>query len=237
MTPPTTALAQTNTVRLITTGRLKEAVLRALAPTDAVFDDLAELESATSGRLHAQRTGLPDLRPQELVFGHASHTLINAAFTYTRPGGNRFNGPERGAWYCAFEPETALAEVGYHLTRALADVGRFDNRTDYSELLADFIGPFHDLRGLDPPPPSLGADPADGYPAGQSLARDLRAAGGNGIVYPSVRRQAGTCLVAFDPTLVQNVRQGAIWHLAWRGTPAPEVTRTPAPTAPPVAAR
>jgi hypothetical protein len=223
----TTDLAQRDTIRLITTGRLRKAALEALAPSHEILADLAELESATSGRLRAQRTGLRDLGPEELVFGRAGHTLINAAFTHTRPGGNRFNGDDRGAWYCAFEVETALAEVGYHLTRALADVGRFENVTDYNELYADFIGPFHDLRGLDPPPACLDPDPAIGYPAGQGLAAELRAAGSNGIVYPSARRPAGTCLAAFHPSLVQNLRQGSVWRLEWRGAPEPIVTRDP----------
>jgi hypothetical protein len=220
-------LAQRDTVRLITTGRLKDTVLQALAPNYGVLEDLAELESATSGRLRAQESGLSGLRPEELVFGQASHTLINAAFTRTRPGGNRFNDDARGAWYCAFEYETALAEVSYHLTRALADVGRFENVTDYSELFADFIGPFHDLRGLDTVPPCLAPDPITGYPAGQALARELRTAGSNGIVYPSVRRAVGACLVAFHPTLIQNVRQGAIWRLEWQGTSEPVVSKEP----------
>jgi hypothetical protein len=225
VSPTIADLAQRDTVRLITTGRLKEAVLQALAPNFGVLEDLTELEGATSGRLRAQHRGLPDLQPDELVFGKASHTLVNAAFTHTRPGGNRFNDENRGAWYCAFECETALAEVRYHLTRALADIGRFENVTDYSGLFADFIGPFHDLRGVDPIPPCLDPDPAVGYPAGQALAQELRAAGSNGIAYPSARRAAGTCLVAFHPSLVQNVRQGAIWRLEWQGTPEPTMSK------------
>ena len=54
------------------------------------------------------------------------------------------NGPDRGAWYCAFEVETAIDEVAYHLTKELAAIDRFENVTDYAELYADFIGPFHD---------------------------------------------------------------------------------------------
>ena len=225
MTPAVTEIAQRGAVRLITTGRLKEAVLKALATTDRTLEELAELEGATSRRLMAQRAGLAELRPAELVFGRAGHTLVNAAFTYTRPGGNRFNDEGRGAWYCAFACETALAEVSYHLTRALEDVGRFENATDYSELFADFIGAFHDLRRVDPVPPCLDPDPEVGYPAGQALARQLREAGGVGVVYPSVRHASGTCLVAFHPTSVQNVRQGAVWRLEWRGAPEPIMSR------------
>lgn len=222
---PVVDLAQRNTIRLISSGQLKDPVLLPLAANHGAFEDLASLESATNGRLRAQQSGLPDLAPRELVFGRAGHAFINAAFTHTRLEGNRFNDENRGAWYCAFEVETSVAEVSYHLTRELENIGRFENITDYAELLADFIGPFHDTRGQNPRPDYLSLDTAVGYPAGQALARELRSQGGNGIVYPSARRDGGTCLVALRPDLVQNIRQGGIWRLEWQGTPEPSVGR------------
>jgi RES domain-containing protein len=218
---------QRDTVRLISTARLKGPILLALAPNQGALDDLAELEGATSGRLQGQEGGLLDLDPKELVFGRPGHTFINAAFTYTRPGGNRFNDDERGAWYCALQTETALAEVSFHLTRELDAINRFENVTDYAELIADFVGQFHDLRGADfATDPSLSVDPAVAYPAGQALAKWLRKEkDSSGLIYPSVRSRGGTCLVAFHPSLVQNLRQGAIWRLEWQGEPKPEITR------------
>lgn len=64
------------------------------------------------------------LHPGELLTEAAGYgwTLVNAAFCYTRATGNRFNGPERGAWYAAYGKlavETAQAEVTWHLTREL----------------------------------------------------------------------------------------------------------------------
>ncbi len=227
MPPPPIDLSQRDTVRLISTGRLKPPVLSPLAVNFGALEDLAGLESATNGRLQAQETGLSGIDPRELVFGRAGYTFINAAFTHTRPGGNRFNGEDRGAWYCAFEVETSLREVSYHLTRELEAIGRFDNVTDYAELLADFFGPFHDLRGADPESePALRGDPGVAYPAGQALALQLRTeAESNGIIYPSVRRAGGVCLVAFRPDLVQNLRQGGIWRLEWQGAPTPAMIR------------
>jgi hypothetical protein len=218
--PPKTDIAQKNTIRLISTGRLKQPVLLALAANHGALEDLAELEGATSGRLMAQKGGLFELDPRELVFGAPGHTFINAAFTYTRPGGSRFNGEERGAWYCGFAVETSLAEVAYHLTRELEAIGRFENVTDYAELIADFIGSFHDLRGDDfKGGPYLGADISTAYPTGQALATRLRVeAQGIGLLYPSVRHPGGTCLAAFHPGLVQNLRQGGVWRLEWKGT-------------------
>jgi RES domain-containing protein len=225
--PPIVDLAQRDTVRLISTGRLKAPVLSPLAANFGALEDLASLESATNARLQAQESGLPGLDPRELVFGRAGYTFINAAFTHTRPGGNRFNGEERGAWYCAFEVETSLGEVAFHLTRELEAIGRFDNVTDYAELLTDFFGPFHDLRGIEAAAePALREEPRVAYPAGQALARHLRTeATSNGIVYPSVRHAGGVCLVVFRPDLVQNLRQGGIWRLEWQGAPTPTKTR------------
>jgi RES domain-containing protein len=229
--PPSVDLAQRDTVRLVPSGRLKAPVLLALAPSQGALDDLAGLESLTNGRLQAQESGLPALDPRELVFGRPGYDFINAAFTHTRPGGNRFNDEARGAWYCGFDADTALAEIAFHLTRELEAIDRFENVTDYAELFADFVGPFHDLRSADPradhwADPCLGAETAVAYPAGQALARQLRAeAASNGIVYPSARHFGGTCLVAFRPDLVQNLRQGGIWRLEWRGSPTPTPTR------------
>jgi len=224
--PPTDRVDRRDTIRLVSTARLKPPVLSPLAENQGALEDIASLESATNGRLQAQESGLPDLDPRELVFGRTGYTFINAAFTHTRPGGNRFNDENRGAWYCGWNVETSLGEVSYHLTRELMAAGRLENITDYVELLADFVGVFHDVRGVDRAEPYLHEDTTVGYPAGQELARVLRAeADSNGIVYPSVRYQGGICLVAFRPDLVQNFRQGAIWRLEWQGSPTPIITR------------
>ncbi len=220
-------LAQRETVRLISTGRLKDPVLLPLAANHGALQDLAALESVTNGRLQAELVGLPGLHPRELVYGRAGQTFINAAFTHTRPGGNRFNDEYRGAWYCAFQVETAIQEVSFHLTRELEAIDRYENVTDYAELLADFFGLFHDLRIPDRASElALHDDPAVAYAVGQALARRLRAEDrSNGLVYPSARHPGGTCLVAFLPDLVQNLRQGGIWRLEWQGSPMPSVTR------------
>lgn len=225
--PATVELAQHKTVRLITTGRLKDPVLLPLAANQGALDDLAELEGFTNDRLRAQEGGLEGLDPRELAFGKPNYTFINAAFTHTRPGGNRFNDEDRGAWYCAFDVDTALGEVGFHLTRELQAIGRFENTSDYAELFADFIGSFHDIRGsAHASTPYLNPDPDIGYPAGQALARELRLAhSANGIIYSSIRHSGGTCLVAFRPDLVQNVQQGGILRLEWQGASTPSIKR------------
>jgi RES domain-containing protein len=213
-------------VRLIPATRHKPPVLRGLVDTDAEAEVLAELEGRTSARLIAERDGSAALDRRELAFARRTRDLrlygeahVNAAFTYTRATGNRFNGPGRGAWYCAWETLTAATEVGFHRTRELGFVGRFEGQVRHVELLADFIGDFPDLRDT-PDHPALDPEVTVGYAVGQALAGELRAEGHRGLVYPSVRHPGGRCFVAFDPGIVQNVRPGASWTLEWRGTPA-----------------
>jgi hypothetical protein len=214
-------------VRLIPETRHKPPVLRGLVDTDDEAAILAEIEGETSARLIAEREGSPALDRRELAFARRARDLklygqshINAAFAYTRPTGNRFNSGDRGAWYCAWHVLTSAAEVGFHRTRELGYIGRFEDEARYVELLADFIGDFPDMRGPDmrgKASPALDPDPALGYPAGQALAADLRREGHRGLIYPSVRQPGGHCFVAFDPGIIQNVRPGASWKLVWRG--------------------
>jgi RES domain-containing protein len=180
---------------------------------------LAEIEGATSSRLIAEERGSGGLNSQELVHGVPHARFINASFAYSKPREPmRFNPAERGAWYAALEVETCIAEVGYHLTKALADVNDFNTMVDYGEMLASMAGVFVDLRGV-PDHPSLNPDPALGYPAGNVVAAAARAAGHNGILYPSVRNSGATCIAALWPNVVQSVVQGAMYRLTWSGSP------------------
>ena len=224
MTPPpfpVVRIALERTVRLVATARLRDPVLLKLVG-ERYLDDLVEIESATSGRSAAEQQGTEALDARELVGGLPHANFINAAFAYFRPRElNRFNGPGRGAWYAALHVETCKAEVGFHLTRELQRVNDFNAVVDYAEMFASFAGEFVDLRSVNPRPDCLHPDPAVGYPAGNSLAELIRNNGHNGIIYPSVRHEEGTCLVALWPAAVQSVAQGRVLRAAWTGNPTP----------------
>jgi RES domain-containing protein len=215
-------------VRLVSTARLRPPVLAGLVPDDQL-ETLAEIEGATSDRLVRQRRGASGISPMEFVFGVPGQSFINAAFAYARPRGlNRFNGPNRGAWYAAFDTETSIAEVSFHLVRELDNIGVYRTVVDYAELFASFAGEFLDLRDLpDPQPECLNPDIEIGYPHGNTVADATRAKGLNGIIYPSVRRKGGTCLVALTPHAVQSVAQGRVIRLVWSGRREPEVVMEP----------
>jgi hypothetical protein len=211
------------TVRLVTTARLREAVLTPLVDGSDELTALAEIEGATSSRLIAQERGIAGLNANELVYDVPHAHFINASFAYAKPHQpNRFNGPNRGAWYAALDVATCLAEVGFHLTNMLADAGDFHAAVEYAEMFCSLAGDFLDLRQV-PAHPSLDPDIAKSYPLGNALADSARAAGVNGIIYPSVRHAGGTCIVALRPAAVQSVRQGAVYRVTWRGKPTPDI--------------
>jgi len=227
---PVVLLAQPRAVRLVATGRLRDPVLhllledpsaatRSREELDEFARALAEIEGGTSARLTAQAA-----RSSIFPSGRPHANFVNAAFAFWRPRErNRFNDAGFGAWYAAFETETAVAEVTYHIGRELDRVRNWSATVEWSEMWASFAGSYVDLRGLEPRPDCLHPDVAIGYPAGNALAQQTREAGHNGIVYPSVRHPEGTCLVALWPHAVQSVTQGAIVRAIWSGSRTPMI--------------
>lgn len=222
--PRTTLVRRFDTVRLIPSrfAQREDSVLAAIAEDDAHLADLFELDNATNERLRAEQGMAPGIGVEELVFGVPNYRIVNAAFVHARPEGSRFNGPERGAWYCAFEVETALAEVVFHKTVEYEEIGRFDDSVTYEAFLADFSHEFHDLRG--DPRFVRCLDPRS-YVASQRLAERLLERGAVGVVYPSVRRAEGTNLACFRPAVVGNVRRGEGWRFTWSGSREPTIVR------------
>jgi RES domain-containing protein len=207
-------IRQYDTHRLIPSKHSEggESVLAEIAEDDAHLQDIFDLDNATNDRLLAENDLLPGIGIHELVFGVPYYRIVNAAFCHAQPLGSRFNGPERGAWYAAFELPTAQAEVAFHKSIELAEVGWVEESVTYDDYLADFSAELHDLRAdknfaacLDP----------ESYVASQRLAEQLLEAGALGLVYPSVRRPGGTCLACFRPALVMHVRKGKTYRFSW----------------------
>ena len=225
---PVVQFTEPDTIRLISTAYIDEPAMQPLVDDPEELAFLEELESMTTAR---QGRGLPlpsGVSANELLNEQSGYgwTYVNAAFCYTRSTGNRFNGPDRGAWYAAWgdhAAKTAQQEVSWHLTRELKAVGIFENLTAYRELVAGFTTGLHDLRGIDDEI-LFNSDPAIAYPVSQALAGQLVGMSGNGVLYPSVRHAKGRCLASFRPHIVQNIRQGATWVFKWSGEPTPTIT-------------
>jgi RES domain-containing protein len=225
----TTALAALSLIRRNDTHRLVpsqyrdggRSVLASLTDTDAQLADLFDLDNATNERLLAEHDLLPGIGVHELLFGVPYYRIVNASFTHAHPLGSRFNAPDRGAWYAAFEVRTAQADVAFHKSVHLAEIGRFEDDVTFDDYRADFSCELHDLRDA----PAFAACLApDSYVPSQTFAARLLDAGSLGVVYPSVRRAGGTCVACFRPALVMNVRKGRTYRFRWSGRATPTIT-------------
>ena len=222
MIPPVTRVRWRDACRLVPSLYPAQGVLDAVAaPEDLPY--VFELESWTNDRISAELGILHRVPEEEWVTGRPMSSVVMAAFCHPRPTGGRFNGPERGAWYAGKDLETAHAEVVYHRTVELAEVGVFETRVQMRLYLASFDAQFHDVRG--PAPEFVPLHDRLNYAASQALARELLASGSNGVVYQSVRRNGSECLACFRPRLVRNVRPDAHFEYRWEGTRTPVVRR------------
>lgn len=228
MAIPLTDLRRFDTHRLLPAkySPNNDSVLTRIAD-DEDLQFIFELDNATNGRLLAEEDRIPGINSRELVFHVPNYRVINAAFTHANPLGARFSTPERGAWYAAFELATAKAEVLFHKSIEFAEINwREREEIGYDDYLADFTNTFHDLRGIEDEALS-----ATTYKRSQELAVELMALGSLGIIYPSVRREGGTCLVCFRPSVVANVRKSARYKLIWTPLRA-QIVRQEGATAP-----
>ena len=222
MDTPESAIRWTKACRLVPS----------LYPSIGLFDRIAvpedleaitELEAWTNDRVSTELGILNVVPKDEWVVGQPMASVVMAAFCHPRPGGGRFSTPERGAWYAGRTVDTSLAESVYHRTRELAEVGQFDTRVQMRLYHADFRATFHDIRAN-----NRRFDPLyhpESYTASQQFARELLAAGSNGVVYRSVRHPGGECLACFRPRLVQKVTVAAHYEFRWDGKPQPHVRR------------
>ena len=218
--PKVTALAVQNTHRLIPAKFLpnQDTVLTRIADDRAHLDDIFALDGATCDRVVGVNNLLPGIGLGELVEGVPGHSIINAAFCHAHPLGSRFNSPDRGAWYAGFELETSMAEVMFHKSLDLHEIGWEEvEESTYCDYLANFDGEFHDIRDDETFADCL--SPIS-HTASQGLAQQLLEAGSAGVLYPSVRGE-GECIACFRPAMVGNVRPGGNYIFRWTGTKHP----------------
>ena len=222
MTPPVTQLKRADTHRLIPSRYPPVGILDAVSSADDL-ELVMELEGWTNDRISAELGVIQRVPPSEWVLGRPQATVIMAAFCHPRPGGGRINDNRRGAWYAAFNLETAHAECVFHRTAELEEVGVLETRVEMRQYLADFDAEFHDVRGDDPSYAEL--HDSGSYEASQKLGRELLDRGSNGIIYRSVRRSGGECLACFRPRLVRRARVAAHYEYQWDGGRTPTVRR------------
>jgi hypothetical protein len=178
------------------------------------WEALYWLESLTNPRLRDE-VGEIELVPREdRIFGPGT-SVIMAAFTHLNPEGSRFADNTFGAFYAAASLDTSIAETRYHREIFLRATREKALELDMRTYLCDVSASFHDIRGKRDWMPEI-YDP-DSYVASQKLARTLKLAGSNGVVFDSVRHAGGQCLAIYRPRLIQNCRQGTHLRYVWDG--------------------
>jgi hypothetical protein len=162
-----------------------------------------DLVGWTNDRLVSHR--IARLPEQEWVYGRPNASVIMASFLHVALTGMRFNGPDLGAWYAAAGLRTAIAEVGHHLRREAAarDLPGF-SRT-YRAYSSTLAGQYLDIRGQQTTRPELYE--GSSYVASQTFGEAVRASGGAGIVYDSLRHVGSVNIVAYRPRNVLDVTQ------------------------------
>jgi hypothetical protein len=176
---------------------------------------LYDLESLTNTRLRDE-AGEISLVPLSRRVGGPGASIVMAPFTHvSRDRPTRFSAGTYGVYYAGNKFETALREVAFHM-------GVFYGATDdkphdepYRVYRGTIDSTMHDLRKGNWAP-FLDPDVAN-YGRPQELGRQLREAGSNGVVYPSVRHPKGQCVGAFWPDVVGIPVQTKHVMLKWDG--------------------
>ena len=183
-----------------------------LFDTVATAADLAavmELAGWTNDRLVAER--IDRLPRNEWVYGRPDASIIMASFLHVAPGGMRFNSADLGAWYAAGAVRTAVAEVAHHLRREALARGVSAAQRRYRQYNCVLEGSYRDIR-------AARADVCESgdYTAGQFFGEAVRASGGAGILYDSVRHTGGVSVAAYRPRLIRAVTQGDHFEISVR---------------------
>jgi hypothetical protein len=200
-------------------------IIRSLHPPIDLFEDVAEpedwallisAEQKTNPRL-METLGALDLLPPARRVGGPGATYLMAPFTHvSRDRPNRFTDGSYGVLYVAERFETALLETMHHHACFMARTHEAPGWTSqFRELVLDVDASVHDLRGAESALARV-LDPDD-YRESQALAAGLRAAGSDGVVYPSQRDAGGQCIGLFYPDCAGNVIQGRHLDYHWNG--------------------
>lgn len=195
-------------------------IISSIYPPIDLFEDtsdpedwelLATLESKSNPRIH-ENIGVLSLVPPERRVAGPGASYVMAPFTHVSPNwAGRFHDGSFGAYYAADSIETALAETIHHRSNiyraSKEEPGWF---SQYRELIGRIDHEFHDVTTHKAKTAIMHPD---NYSTSQSLARDLRASGSNGVTYPSARYQTGQCVAAFWPDVIGIPVQGR--HFAY----------------------
>ncbi|MBE1162071.1 RES family NAD+ phosphorylase [Dyella acidiphila] len=206
-TPPIRRIRWSQAYRIVP-SRFPPAGLFDRVADPADLEAVFAIEALTNPRLRDEANTLR-LVPQDRRISGPGSTPVMAAFTHLNPEGSRFSDGSWGVFYAARNVITAVEETVYHREIFLAATAEPACDIEMRCYRTSVDCKLHDIRGG-----WSAAHAADSYVASVQLARQLRAADSNGIVYDSVRYEGGECLAAFYPDVVAPCVQAQ--HLIYR---------------------
>jgi hypothetical protein len=186
-----------------------------LTTDTAVWDALIALEQLTNPRVRDEVGDIALVPPDERVSGPGA-SYVMAAFTHVNPKGSRFSDGSFGVYYAAAALETAIAETVFHFEAFARDSADPPRSEDFRVLVGAVTAAFEDVAAL-PAAQRVSILDSESYAASQAYAKEIRAAGANGVAYPSVRHAGGQCVGAFRSRAVGIPHQERHLKYRWNG--------------------
>ncbi len=197
-------------------------IIRSIHPPIDLFEDIADprdwealasVEEKTNPRIRFEIGDLGKVPADRRVAGQGA-TYVMAPFVHcstTRPG--RFSDGSYGIYYAADREEVAVAETIHHHEKFMRATREEPGWTsDFRVLIGSIERELDDVSKV----PGV-LDPVD-YTASHIEGRELRAAGSQGLVWPSVRMHGGFCIGIFWPDVITIPVQGRHYSYHWDGT-------------------
>lgn len=181
----------------------------------AVWDALLDLEQLTNPRVRDEIGNITLVPPEQRISGPGA-SYVMAAFTHLNPKGSRFSDGSYGVYYAAAALETAVAETVYHFEANARDSADPPRSEDMRVIVGSIAADLEDTVAL-PDDRKIAILAPESYAASQPYARQLRANGSNGILYPSVRHPGGQYAGIFIPKAVGIPRQERHLKYRWNG--------------------
>jgi len=196
-------------------------MIRSIYPPIDLFEDIADpadwealasAEAKMNPRLRESIGTLAKVPVERRVSGPGA-SYVMAPFVHCsphRPG--RFSDGTYGLYYAGDSRSVAIAETVHHHARTMRATDEEPGWTSqFRELVGRMDHVFDDVSGM-----AALLDPDD-YEASQKFGAARRAAGSDGLYWPSVRFDGGACIAAFWPDVVPVPVQGDHFSYHWNG--------------------
>jgi len=213
---PLRRVVWSSATRVVATRHPPIDLFERVSADPAVWEALIAAEQLVNPRIRDQAGEIHLVPPEERVSGPGA-SWVMASFTHRNPQGSRFSDGAYGVYYAARDLGTAVRETAFHFARFARDSGDGPRYEDMRALVGRIANRFVDVNALPEARRSRVLDP-DSYAASRLLGAEVRAAGRNGIVYPSVRDPGGQCVAALRPKAVGLPVPGPALKYHWDGT-------------------